>query len=48
MKHMNELNIDNPIGMKGELAKSYGGLIRGLWLDTQDAIEPWNFKKFIG
>lgn len=48
MEHIKDINIENPLGMKGELAKSYGNLIKGLWHDSKDQIEPWNFKRFIG
>jgi len=29
--HKKEINLDNPLGMAGRLAKAYGGLVAEMW-----------------
>ena len=41
---VNELNYDNPLGMKGEIAKSYAELIRNMWSGKFSYTVPRNFK----
>ncbi|KAJ3292022.1 CSN-associated deubiquitinating enzyme Ubp12 [Rhizoclosmatium sp. JEL0117] len=53
-----ELNVDNPLGMNGEVARAYAGLVRQLWNPNPDAstdsyrgnssVAPRNFKSTIG
>ncbi|KAJ3402329.1 CSN-associated deubiquitinating enzyme Ubp12 [Chytriomyces hyalinus] len=49
-----ELNPDNPLGMNGEVAVAYAGLMRELWKITNDdsrygnQFAPRNFKSTIG
>ncbi|KAJ3232806.1 CSN-associated deubiquitinating enzyme Ubp12 [Chytriomyces hyalinus] len=49
-----ELNPDNPLGMNGEVAVAYAGLVRELWKITNDdsrygnQFAPRNFKSTIG
>lgn len=38
--HMYELNRNNPLGMKGHIAKRYGDLIQELWSGTIKSIAP--------
>ncbi|RUS20144.1 hypothetical protein BC937DRAFT_86292, partial [Endogone sp. FLAS-F59071] len=47
-KHLQELNRDNPLGMKGEVAEAYGNLIEKLWSDTMSSFSPKEFKQTIG
>ncbi|CAN1299573.1 Ubiquitin carboxyl-terminal hydrolase 10 [Linum perenne] len=39
-----EINKENPLGMNGELALAFGGLLRKLWSSGQTAIAPRAFK----
>ncbi|XP_039531095.1 ubiquitin carboxyl-terminal hydrolase 15-like isoform X4 [Pimephales promelas] len=43
-KHQEELNEDNPLGMKGEIAKAYAELIKQLWSGKQSCVTPRPFK----
>ncbi|KRX09119.1 hypothetical protein PPERSA_08835 [Pseudocohnilembus persalinus] len=43
----NDLNIDAPLGTKGELTQQYGRLIYNLWFGNQDSYVPRNFKKIL-
>jgi hypothetical protein len=29
--HLSEINLTNPLGMKGAMAEEFGGLIKSLW-----------------
>jgi ubiquitin C-terminal hydrolase len=42
--YKNDLNPDNPLGMKGEVAEAYGNLIERLWSGTTSSIAPREFK----
>jgi len=39
-----ELNADNPLGMRGEIATSYAQLIQNMWSGKQCSTAPRNFK----
>ncbi|KAK9826555.1 hypothetical protein WJX74_002546 [Apatococcus lobatus] len=39
-----DLNVDNPLGMRGELATSFGMLMDRLWAEGTTAIKPQRFK----
>jgi len=43
-----ELNFDNPLGMKGEIATSYAELIRNIWSGKYSYTVPRNFKIAVG
>ena len=43
-KWEDEVNEDNPLGMKGEIARSYAELIRTLWSGKYSYTAPRNFK----
>ncbi|KAI8889866.1 cysteine proteinase [Backusella circina FSU 941] len=43
-----ELNRDNPLGMKGEVAVAYGELIEKLWSGASSSLAPRDFKYTIG
>ena len=49
-KYKQELNTDNPLGMKGEIAEEYAELIKELWSGTHSAIAPrelkWKIERF--
>jgi ubiquitin C-terminal hydrolase len=38
--HLYELNRNNPLGMKGHIAKRYGDLIQDIWSGTAKTIAP--------
>ena len=41
------INRQNPLGMKGVLAKRYGDLIQDLWSGHNKSITPWRFRVII-
>ncbi|XP_067138793.1 ubiquitin carboxyl-terminal hydrolase 15-like isoform X2 [Centruroides vittatus] len=43
-----EMNTENPLGMHGEIAKSYGDLIKTMWSGRYTYILPRNFKTIVG
>ncbi|GAN07744.1 ubiquitin carboxyl-terminal hydrolase 4 isoform X2 [Mucor ambiguus] len=43
-----DLNRDNPLGMKGQVAEAYGQLIQHLWSGTAGSFAPRDFKYTIG
>ncbi|KAL1924566.1 uncharacterized protein VTP21DRAFT_4220 [Calcarisporiella thermophila] len=47
-KYKQELNPDNPLGMRGEVAEAYGNLIQKLWSGTASSFAPREFKFTIG
>lgn len=42
-----QLNIENPIGSQGILAKSYSNLVSNLWYGLNNVFSPSKFKKAI-
>nr|XP_061815786.1 ubiquitin carboxyl-terminal hydrolase 15-like isoform X2 [Nerophis lumbriciformis] len=47
-KYTSELNEDNPLGMKGEIAKAYAELIKQLWSSKYSYVTPRPFKTQVG
>ncbi|KAI7792214.1 putative ubiquitin carboxyl-terminal hydrolase 15-like, partial [Triplophysa rosa] len=47
-RYLDELNEENPLGMKGEIAKAYAELIKQLWLDKYSYVTPRPFKTQVG
>lgn len=43
-KYRDELNEDNPLGMKGEIARAYAELIKQLWSGKYSYVTPRPFK----
>lgn len=43
--YLNDLNIDNPLGMKGEVAWEYAALVAAIWGKTSGSIVPRPFKR---
>lgn len=41
------MNIDAPLGTKGELTKSYAFLIKNLWNGQNSSFNPRVFKKIL-
>ncbi|CAO3674104.1 unnamed protein product [Rhizopus stolonifer] len=46
--YKNELNRDNPLGMKGQVAEAFGELIEKLWSGHSHSFAPRDFKYTIG
>ena len=46
--HMKEYNLENPLGMKGKLAKAFGALIREMWCGKSNSIAPHDLKRTLG
>ncbi|CAH1392970.1 unnamed protein product [Nezara viridula] len=47
-RHLQELNVTNPLGMGGEIARSYGELIHNLWSGRYSSANPLHFKVQVG
>uniref|UniRef100_A0A8C8S250 Ubiquitin carboxyl-terminal hydrolase n=1 Tax=Pelusios castaneus TaxID=367368 RepID=A0A8C8S250_9SAUR len=47
-KYQDELNFDNPLGMRGEIAKSYAELIKQMWSGKYSYVTPRAFKTQVG
>ncbi|XP_033888127.1 ubiquitin carboxyl-terminal hydrolase 15-like isoform X2 [Acipenser ruthenus] len=47
-KYQEELNMDNPLGMRGEIAKAYADLIKQIWSGKFNYITPRAFKTQVG
>lgn len=42
-----DINVDNPIGSSGVLAKSYANFLKNVWYGESGVFSPWNFKRAI-
>ncbi|VVB11856.1 unnamed protein product [Arabis nemorensis] len=42
--YSNDINTENPLGMRGELATAFGELLRKLWSSGQNTVVPRSFK----
>ncbi len=40
-----ELNVDNPLGSGGALARAYAGVLKSLWYGTHSSVPPTKFKQ---
>uniref|UniRef100_A0A667ZBV9 Ubiquitin carboxyl-terminal hydrolase n=1 Tax=Myripristis murdjan TaxID=586833 RepID=A0A667ZBV9_9TELE len=47
-KYTDELNEDNPLGMKGEIARAYAELIKQVWSGKYSYVTPRPFKTQVG
>eukprot|EP00658_Telonema_sp_P-2_P027753 TRINITY_DN2137_c0_g1_i3.p1 TRINITY_DN2137_c0_g1~~TRINITY_DN2137_c0_g1_i3.p1 ORF type:complete len:943 (+),score=259.08 TRINITY_DN2137_c0_g1_i3:156-2984(+) len=43
-----EVNEDNPLGAKGEIAHAFGSLANMVWMSDADVVAPRNFKWTVG
>jgi len=43
-----EINEKNPLGMKGDLAKHFGALLKAMWGGQYSCVAPKNLKSIIG
>ncbi|KAI6649306.1 Ubiquitin carboxyl-terminal hydrolase 4 isoform X2 [Oopsacas minuta] len=46
--YLKEINTKNPLGMKGELAKSFGELIKAMWSGDYAYLAPRDYKLTVG
>lgn len=46
--YLEDINEDNPLGMKGEIAKSFGQLIKDMWSGKYTYVVPRAFKMAVG
>ncbi|XP_059091834.1 ubiquitin carboxyl-terminal hydrolase 4-like [Tigriopus californicus] len=46
--YIEDINEENPLGMKGEVANSFGELIKHMWSGRYSYIVPRNFKMVVG
>lgn len=47
-RYWDELNVENPLGMKGEIARSYGEVIKTIWSGQYTYTIPRSFKMMVG
>ena len=47
-KFLQDINYNNPLGLKGNLACAYAELIREMWCGNDSSVSPYNLKKMIG
>lgn len=43
-KHVPEINRENPLGMRGQIADEYAALVNQLWSGQASAVAPRDFK----
>lgn len=46
--HLSEINVNNPLGMGGQIAKSFGELVRAMWSGSHPCLAPREFKIAVG
>lgn len=42
--YINEINVDNVLGTRGQLARAYGALIQEMWSGSSPYIKPIRLK----
>lgn len=47
-KYKEELNRTNPLGMRGEIANAYAGLLNQIWTEQYSSVAPRQFKMQVG
>eukprot|EP00826_Nyctotherus_ovalis_P037445 TRINITY_DN3411_c0_g2_i9.p1 TRINITY_DN3411_c0_g2~~TRINITY_DN3411_c0_g2_i9.p1 ORF type:complete len:986 (+),score=268.04 TRINITY_DN3411_c0_g2_i9:116-3073(+) len=47
-QYKDEINAENPLGIKGALARSYAKLVKILWTVSRPSISPGFFKRAVG
>ena len=47
-RYVKEINMNNPLGTKGELSRSYGKLVTKMWYDDESSTAPAALKRAIG
>ena len=46
-EYKDDINLENPLGYKGKLAKAYGNIMKMMWGDSGDVCIPYGFKRII-
>ena len=46
--YKNEINTQNPLGLKGKLAEAYAELVKDMWVGGNGRTAPWEVKKVVG
>ncbi len=46
--YIEDINEENPLGMKGEIARAFGEMIKNMWSGRYTYIVPRNFKMAVG
>jgi ubiquitin carboxyl-terminal hydrolase 4/11/15 len=46
--YIEDINSENPLGMKGEIARTFGELIKNMWAGKYSYVIPRNFKMAVG
>lgn len=46
-RYKKEINEINPLGMRGEMARDFGELIKQMWSGKNTVVTPRNFKVFV-
>ncbi|KAJ8409354.1 hypothetical protein AAFF_G00235520 [Aldrovandia affinis] len=47
-QYVAEINRENPLGMRGEIAETYADLVKQMWLSRSSFIAPRSFKTQVG
>ncbi|XP_062511876.1 ubiquitin carboxyl-terminal hydrolase 8-like isoform X3 [Corticium candelabrum] len=42
--YVRDVNVENPLGMKGEVAEEFGFVVKSLWCGQYRSISPYDFK----
>ena len=43
-----DINVQNPLGMKGKLAQSYAELVKEMWMESSGRTAPHTLKQVVG
>jgi ubiquitin C-terminal hydrolase len=43
-RYLNDINTDNPLGMKGDLARAFAQLTKSLWSGYEASVAPSKIK----
>ncbi len=46
--YVEDINEENPLGMKGEIARAFGDLLKNIWSGRNTYVVPRNFKMAVG
>jgi len=46
--YVEDINEDNPLSMKGEIARAFGDLVKNMWSGRYSYVVPRNFKMAVG
>ena len=46
--YIEDVNEENPLGMKGEIARAFGEMVKNIWSGRYSYVVPRNFKMAVG